>query len=361
MSETENNKNSKKLPNAFLDAHHHFVDTTSHGDSFQAFLAHLIPDFQYLPSDYKRDVIDPIQKAGVAFLGSVHVECIPDDGIAEAEWIASFTKGNSAPYVKAIVASCNLAQDSDKVEEELSKISTQLPHVKGIRWILDCVGKFNGNDATHIATKRHDGIDYLRGSEGGYEGHVVSAFESGFGLLDKYNMTFDLQCAPVQLQEASKLCRRHPNIKVVIDHLGKPRTLFGADNDKNNNNASMNQGELAVWREGMKSMAQNSNVYVKISMLGYAIPGWISSQEYLNSMKQLVWETVTLFGPKRCMVATNFWKDAATSDADGMSDVGPDPVQFMELVYGFLKDDVSDEDLECIFSKTAASFYGVSI
>lgn len=367
---TSSSSNNNIRPKSFLDAHHHFVDTTNNGDSFQAFLGSLIPNTQYLPADYQRDVIDPIEKAGVRFDGSVHMECIPDDGVAEATWIAGLMiageTGNSsaaAPFVKAIVASCDLAQDATKVEEELSQLTTTLlpqhQHVKGIRWILDCVGKFTGDDATHIATKRHDGIDYLRGSDGGYEGQVLPAFERGFSLLEKYNLTFDLQCAPVQLPAAAKLCQRHPNIKVVIDHLGKPRTLLGADKD--NANFVMEEAEFQRWRHGMKSMAQCENVYVKISMLGYAIPGWIRTLEGINRMQQLVQETVTLFGPQRCMVATNFWNDAATSDADGLSDVGPEPVQFLECIYGFLKDHYAVEDLDYIFSKTAASFYGVTI
>jgi predicted TIM-barrel fold metal-dependent hydrolase len=348
----------KHLPAAFFDAHHHFVDTATHGDSFQSFVGKLIPNKTYLPLDYQHDVIEPIQKAGIAFQGSVHMECIPDDGVAEVEWIASLIRSQSAWYVKAIVASCDLARVVDKVEEELCWLTKEVPEVKGVRWILDCVGKFTGNDATHVATKRHDGIDYLRGSTGGYDGQALPAFEAGFALLGKYNLTFDLQCAPVQLMEASSLCRRHPNVKVVIDHLGKPRTLLGAD-DKDD--LIMNEAELTVWRKGMKSMSQNSNVYVKISMLGYAIPGWIRTPERINLMKRLVQETVEMFGPKRCMVATNFWNDAATSDGDNMSDVGPEPVQFLELIYGFLQEKYTDDDLDFIFCKTAASFYGVTI
>ena len=236
------------LPKVFLDAHHHFLDTSKNGDTFQKFLAKLVPNFSYLADDYHRDVIDPLEKAGIRFYGSVHMECIPDSGLDEANWIAISTKNNNNG-VKAIIASCNLAQDVSLVENELQKLS-QVDRVKGIRWILDCVGKFDGGkDATHIATTRHDGIDYLRGSEGGYDGQAVPAFERGFAALERYNLTFDLQCAPAQLIAASELCARHPNIKVVIDHLGKPRTLLGADTEKNKDNTIPDEAELACWRE----------------------------------------------------------------------------------------------------------------
>eukprot|EP00536_Pseudo-nitzschia_multiseries_P010003 jgi/Psemu1/258647/estExt_Genewise1Plus.C_2930001 len=335
-------------PKEFFDAHHHFLDTGNNGSTFQKFLAGLVPDVSYLKADYRRDVIDPLEKAGVEFRGSVHMECLPDDGLGEAKWVDA-SIDDSLSGIKGIVASCDLAQETATVENDLRNLS-EVDRVKGIRWILDCVGKFNGGkDATHVATTRHDGVDYLRGS----------AFENGFALLEKFGFTFDLQCAPAQLVAASKLCARHPNTKVVIDHLGKPRTLLGADTEENKNNTIPDEAEIAVWREGMKAMAQNKNVYVKISMLGYAIPGWIRTEGRIELMRTLVRTTVEMFGPDRCMVATNFWKDAAMSDSDGLSDVGPEAPRFLELIYSFLKD-YSETDLDRMFCKTAQEFYNIS-
>lgn len=364
----------------FLDGHHHFIDTASNGSTFQSFLGKLIPNTVYLPEDYSHDVIDPLEKAGVKFCGSIHLEAIPSDGLAEAQWVSRLVETTPSCRVKAIVASCNLA--ANDIEDQLETLtdpalfSVHTP-VKGIRWILDCVGKFNGHDATHVATTRHDGVDYLRGGGGEietddgsdtlrYDGGVVPEFERGFSMLEKYNLTFDLQCAPAQLLAASALCARYPNVKVVIDHLGKPRNLLGGDMDKEDTNAmnrnlEMNLEELTVWRQGMNRMAANSNVYVKISMLGYAIPGWTRSKERIGLMKSLVQETVKLFGPRRCFVCTNFWKNSVVSDNDGLAETGPDPVQYLELIYGFLKEDYSEEDLDHLFCRTAANFYGLDV
>lgn len=392
---------SRSLPKSFFDGHHHYVDTVDQSTTFHQFLTSILPDVKYLPEDYHRDVVAPVLDNGINFMGSVHMEAIPSDGLGEAQWVSKFMNGdNSSKYppnvcrVKAIVASCNLAaEDAEQHLQQLidptnfSLASSASPSfkspVKGIRWILDCVGKFNGNDATHIATKRHDGIDYLRGGgvkeEGGaekvpstssplcYDGSVVPEFERGFALLEKYGLTFDLQCAPVQLPKAAELCSRHPNIKVVIDHMGKPRMLLGKDlvdggddhHDTVNPNLHIDQDELKVWRDGMKLMSKCPNVYVKISMLGYIIPGWTRTEQRTGVIKSLVRETVQMFGPNRCMVCTNYWKDDATSDSDGLSNAGPSPVSILSLLYGFLKDEYTEDDLELIFCKTAASFYGV--
>ena len=261
----------------------------------------------------------------------------------------------SPSTVKAIVGSCDLSKST--VDDDLLKLKKSSSKVRGVRWILDCVGPYQPNTATHIATSRHDGIDYLRGSKGGYDGDVVPEFERGFALLEKHDLSFDLQCAPVQLKQAAALIKRYPNIKVCIDHLGKPRTLLGPDTGTNTNKVP-DDAELAVWRDGMKLMAALPNVYVKLSMLGWCVPGWIRTPERIALVRGLVVETVQLFGPQRCMVATNWWKSAALSDSDGHSNVGPSPVQLVNYLTDFLSE-FSDQERDYMFSGTARSFYKI--
>lgn len=364
MSKGTEGNHEAQIPVRFFDAHHHFLDTASHGDSFQTFLASLMPNTRYLAEDYHNDVIRTITAAGIQFVGSVHVECLPDDGLQEAEWVlkeSAAVASSSPSFVKGIVASVSLGQnDTSAVDTELEKLAA-IPEVKGIRWILDCVGKFQGGEtATHIATIRHDGIDYLRGSDGGYDGDNIPSFERGFALLAKHQLTFDLQCAPSQLLEAAHLFSRHPTVKVVINHLGKPRKLLGPD-QKDNHNTVPDEKELYVWRKGMKAISMNRNVFVKISMLGYAVPGWTRNSTRIALMKSLVQETLTLFGPRRCMVATNFFQDSAMSDSGGESTTGSNPVEFLKYIYSFLQKDYSKEDLDCIFASTAMSFYGIEL
>jgi predicted TIM-barrel fold metal-dependent hydrolase len=332
------------LPIEVIDAHHHFLDTTN--NEFQSFLGKFVPNESYLPEHYDRDVLQPLQQAGVTVTGSVHVECMPDDGSKEAAWIESLSSS-----VKAIVGSCDLA--SSTVGQDLQKLKESSTRLRGVRWILDCVGPFEPDTATHVATTRHDGIDYLRGSNGGYDGGAVPAFERGFAMLEQHQLGFDLQCAPAQLLQAAKLFSKYPNIPVCIDHLGKPRMLFGSDDSTN---TDPNKGELEVWREGMKAMAKLSHVHVKISMLGYAIPGWTRSPARVELMKKLVQEVVDMFGADRCMVALNWWKDGACSDADGLSSVGPDPVDFLRYMSYFFED-YGEQDRKKLFVETARKFY----
>jgi predicted TIM-barrel fold metal-dependent hydrolase len=334
-----------QLPSTFVDAHHHFIDTKN--NSFQSFLGSLVPNEIYLSPNYQSDVVKVLAANGVTLVGTVHVECMPDDGVLEVEWLESH---EDSP-IMAMVGSCDLV--SDQVESNLQSLVQASSKVKGIRWILDSTGPYEPNTATHVGTTRHEGIvkDYLRGANG----DAIPEFERGFALLQKFNLSFDLQCAPVQLPAAARLCAKYPNTPVCIDHLGKPRMVLGPD-EPTNINVIPNQVEMDLWREGMTAMAALPQVYVKLSMIGYAVPGWISSPDKRKVAKDLCREVVALFGPQRCMVGLNWWKDAATSDADGNSEVGPTPTEMLQSLSNWFAD-YSAEDREYLFCKTARVFY----
>lgn len=73
-----------------------------------------------------------------------------------------------------------------------------------------------------------------------------------FALLGKYNFSFDFQGNPHQLLAAAALFKQHPNIPVVIDHLG---TLYlRGEEDKSES--------LRVWREGLQAMAKLPHVQI---------------------------------------------------------------------------------------------------
>jgi len=337
---------SAKFPTEVIDPHHHFLDTGN--TDFQTFLQSAAGcEIQSLPESYTKDVIQPLTKLGIKFLASVHVEAMPDDGGKEVEWVEAMSKKGRCSFVEGYVASCDLSRED--ADDELRRLVLQTPKVKGIRWILDYVGKFDGDSATHLATTRFD-ADYLKEPK----------FISGLGLLEKHNLSFDLQCAPIQLVDsAAAVFGQYPNLKVCIDHLGKPRKVLGDDklpDGSINPNLIPNEEELRVWRKGMKDMAALPNVYVKISMLGYSLPGWIRTSERKEMMRSLVRETVELFGPNRCMTAFNWHVNGAVSDADNMSDIGPDAVELMKLFTWFFEG-YSQEDTDRLFSGTAKEFY----
>eukprot|EP00585_Thalassiosira_rotula_P008101 CAMPEP_0196139806 /NCGR_PEP_ID=MMETSP0910-20130528/6951_1 /TAXON_ID=49265 /ORGANISM="Thalassiosira rotula, Strain GSO102" /LENGTH=384 /DNA_ID=CAMNT_0041400579 /DNA_START=15 /DNA_END=1169 /DNA_ORIENTATION=- len=380
-STSETLDTSTAYPIEVIDPHHHFIDTSSN-PTFQSFLKSAVAngnDILSTPEDYHHHVIEPLQTLGIKFVGSVHVEAMPDDGAEEVRWVESMCNGTTATaitndigeggsssssssslkhggsrcsYVKAYVASCDLTQPN--VEEQLRKIMTASNNkLRGIRWILDCVGPYeNGDTATHVGTLRHDGVDYLKSPQ----------FERGLSLLEQQqNLSFDLQCAPIQLVEsACALFAKYPKLKVCLDHMGKPRKVLGDDLLEDgiavNPNVVPNSEELQQWRRGMKAMSQLPNVYVKLSMMGYAIPGWKRTLPRKSLLKSLVREVVSMFGAERCMVAWNWHVNDAISDGDGNSNVGPNAVELLEY-FCWCFEGYGEWERERLFAGTAKEFY----
>ena len=101
------------------------------------------------------------------------------------------------------MANCNLA--APDAEEQLVKIKAASALVRGIRQILDYDGPFDGVCPTHIACRDHD-TDYLR------DPAASPAFERGYRLLAKHQLSFDLQCCPAQMEAAAALISRHAEV-----------------------------------------------------------------------------------------------------------------------------------------------------
>lgn len=321
---------AQKFPADIVDCHHHFIEPQN--NAFQGFLKSLgAPN--YTCEQYASDCgALPISK-------TVHVEAMPDDGVAEAAWVESLADRHK---VAAVVAKCDLsAPDAATVLDGLAACT---PKLRGIRFILDYDGPFGEDNATHVHCSLH-GLDYLRDPE------PAAAFERGFASLAARGLSFDLQCCPAQLPAAAALCAKHPDVAVVIDHLGKPRHLSQARDP-------FDAKAIDAWRRGMALMAAQPQVCVKLSMLGFAVPGWTEHDGKRALVKSLVKETVDLFGPDRCMFASNWHINGAVSNSDGADAC---EVTMSEL-YATFQAWVDDWGLDAaaqraLFAGTAAKFY----
>jgi len=325
-----------KLPPDIVDCHHHFYEPSK--NAFSGFLSTLgAPDFP--PEKYTE------AKGALKISRSVHIEAMPDEGVKEVAWVASLMAAGRCPTVKAIVAKCDLSQeDAGEVLDAL--IAAAPGKVRGIRYILDYDGPFGEDNGTHPQVSIH-GLDYLRtlGKSGPAE-----AFERGFALLAGRGLSFDLQCAPAQLSYAAGLAGRHPKTKVAICHCGKVRHLTGRQGDNN---------KIATWREGMTLLAQLPNVYCKISMIGFCVPGWSAHPHQERRAMGLLSEILSLFGPRRCMVASNWHGTGAAANADGADETEITMTQFYAAVKKWADGPLrlSAEDQSWLFAKTARDFY----
>jgi predicted TIM-barrel fold metal-dependent hydrolase len=108
----------------------------------------------------------------------------------------------------------------------------------------------------------------------------------GFQLLTSHSLSFDLHIYPSQMIDAAKVAREHPNATIILDHCGLP--LDGMK-------------DFSGWQEGMKHMAEQSNVVCKLSGLVM-----FNHQGTKDILAPYIRECLNLFTPKRCMFGSNF-------------------------------------------------------
>ena len=106
------------LPEDIVDCHHHFLEPEK--NAFQAFLKGLGAP-TYTCEQYYAEC------EGLKMSRSVHVEALPDDGVAEAEWVETLRKCGRAPKVAAVVAKADLSRpDAGAVLDALKAASPAL-------------------------------------------------------------------------------------------------------------------------------------------------------------------------------------------------------------------------------------------
>jgi predicted TIM-barrel fold metal-dependent hydrolase len=146
-------------------------------------------------------------------------------------------------------------------------------------------------------------------------------------LLQKYDLSFDLQIYASQMHDAAELAARHEGTTIILDHAGMP-----IDRDPES---------LALWHRGMQELAVQPNVSVKLSGLGMTDWRWTS-----GSIRPFILSTIDYFGVDRCMFASNFPVDRIYSSFETLYDA------FAEIVADFSLDEQAT-----LFGGTAARVY----
>ena len=216
---------------------------------------------QYLLDDYLHDAA----AGGVRIEKLVHIEAgaHPEDALAETRWLQGLCEARG--YPQAIVAHAQLEKPDVAALLEQHAAHTA---VRGIRQILNW-----HRDPAKTYTPR----DLLEDP----------AWHGGFAHLARHGLSFDLQIYPTQMPAAARLAAQHPDTLLILNHTGMPvdRDAVGREQ----------------WRRGMRLLAAQPNVAVKIS--GLAMLDWHWSEE---SLRPFVLETLESFGAARTMLASNF-------------------------------------------------------
>ena len=295
-----------------IDAHHHLWEPQALPYGWLRQLGQPKPfgdptaiQRNYLPKDYLNDAAEA---KDVELISTVHVQAdgaLPNP-VAETLWL----EGLNSTIPSAIVGFADLASpDLPKVLEG----HAQSPRFRGVRQII---GKLA--DRPDLSFTLDDLLE-------------KSAWQNGFSLLKEFNLSFDLQLYPEQMEGAAQFLGKHPETKVVIDHAGCPYD-------------QTDQG-LELWGAGVERLSQLENVHVKLSGFGMYSKDW--DAENTERIFQKLYQT---FGAGRLMWGSNFPVDRL------MQSYGHCVKQLQTWLASLSKDDQDD-----IAWRSAAKFYRLDL
>jgi len=256
----------------------------------------------YLAADLIEDARD------FELVGSTHIQVGVDeeDAVKETRWLQSISEiGPNLPT--AIVAFADLR--CDDLEEQIS-LHQQSKRFRGIRQII----------GRHPAEDRKTGSSLLIGDPN---------FVRGLKLLERLELSFDLQLIESQYGTTQRMFEALPKLSIAICHFASPWDL--------------SKDGFKRWRLAMKPFSDMPNVCMKFSGFGMFRPDWT-----VDDIKPFIETALELFGPKRCMAGSNFPVDKLYGGYDRIW------LALNELIG-------NQSDLGNVTCETGAQFYGAEL
>ena len=241
---------------------------------------------------------------------------IVEDFAAESR----FCNVTAAVHVQAAIG-------SDDPVDETEWIQAQ--HDRGVL-PLAIVGDARMQSPDVEATlEHHAAFGQIRGIRDFGEGDylVDPAFHHGYGLLEKYDLSYDLDCLWENMGKARDLAEKYPDVLLVLGHAGFPQ--------------ERDDEYFANWKQGMHTLAGADNVVCKVSGLGMRDQRW-----NVDSIRPWVLESIEAFGVDRSMMATNWPLDRLFSSYTDVVDA-----------YHEILSDFSADEQAALFSANAKKYY----
>ncbi len=262
-----------------IDPHHHLYDlkTGSYPWLQGPMLKRVFGDYSAIRKDYLiEDFLADIKNQNVVKTVHLQVEYDHNDPVAETRWLQGVADEHGYPH--GIVGFADLAADD---VQAVIEAHCQFPNVRGVRQCLN----FHRDPVKTFIDHPHLMSD--------------SRWRRGYALLERYNLSFDLQLYYTQMEEAVALARDFPNTSIVLNHTGMP--------------VDRAPDEIEGWKKSMKLLASAPNVSCKISGLGMGDWKWT-----VDSIRPFVLHAIDAFGVERCMFASNFPVDKLFSSYDDL-------------------------------------------
>ena len=248
-----------------IDTHHHIWLRKDVSWLADPPIPRMFGDYFGIRRDYPvEEFMADVAPAGVT--KSVHVTANwgLDRALDETRWLQSVADKHGFPH--GIVAQVDLA-DADL--EATLKAHKRFPNMRGVRQML-----YWDPLPVRQSVPRPD---YCNDAD----------FRRGFALLEKYDLSFELQVYAPQAAYAVELVKAFPNVRMILVHAGMltDRTPEAID----------------IWRRALTALAALPNVHVKLSGLGMYSLGLQFGQA-----RQVIRDCIQIFGASRTIYGSNF-------------------------------------------------------
>ncbi|MBO1741849.1 amidohydrolase [Leifsonia sp. TF02-11] len=199
----------------------------------------------------------PAAERGFVF---VQAECVPEQAVAEVDWVASLA--DRVP-LRGIVARATL-EDPAAMDELLPRFAAR-PLVVGVRRPLE-------GEADDFCIRP----TFIRSAQ------TVAAA----------GLAFDACVRPRQLPRVGALADAVPDLAIVLDHLGKPEVDAAAD--------------VAPWARELRELARRPNVSCKLSGLPAQVRESAGCDVSAALMRPLLDVALDAFGPDRLLFGSDW-------------------------------------------------------
>lgn len=261
----------------------------------------------YLPQDLLADMSP--NSSGVDVIATVHVQAEVDHAIdpaLETRWLAELAETTGMPTAAIGYADLR-APDLGEVLDRHAEHEI----FRGIRqeaWF--------DPESTRADVPRFNLLD-------------DPAWRNGLRALDERGLVFELLVWQSQLDQASRMLAELPGVTTVVEHTGLP----------------IDPEHRASWRTDLAEFARRvPRSALKISGLAFVDPAWTPAV-----VDPLIRESIQLFGPERCILASNF-----PVDKPGMS------YEQIWETFERCTDDLTAAEQDALFRTNALALYRIA-
>lgn len=248
-----------------VDAHHHIWRQADLPWLVGPMQPRIFGPYEPIRRDYSiQEYRDDLAGTGVTRSVYVQANWAKDRFEDETAWVQHTAKEAGWPH--AIVAYADFSVED--VRPQLDRLA-RYPLVRGVRMQLH----WHDNPLYRFAARPDLCADPV--------------IQRNVGRLTDYGWSFDLQVFAPQMTDAAALADACPKVTFILQHAGMLEDLSP-------------EGR-AAWRAGMQRLAARPNVVSKLSGLGTFI-----HRNDPAHIKDVVAETVSMFGADRCLYGSNF-------------------------------------------------------